>query len=125
VQLLVQRPIQSESTITVDAYKPSQQGDSPACSDALISSMAKVVEPDGDNTVQGPARDNDPNTDTQNQTDQDRENVENAQRDAENEAQKRAVDAQKRAVINMLINTTNTGKVLGELIQEGRSRGAV
>ena len=34
-------------------------------------------------------------------------------------------DAQKRAVINMLINTTNTGKVLGELIQEGRSRGAV
>lgn len=93
VQLKVTRPTRSESTIIVEAFKPADEGDSPACSDALIRSMERVVEPDGDNTVAGPDRDNDPNTDTEAEAEADRENV--AEATAQNDTEQSCTERLK------------------------------
>lgn len=68
IQLVVRRPISGQSVVTVNAYAPSPAGKTQVCSKELISAMAKVVEPDQDNTTQGPNRDSDPNTDTEQET---------------------------------------------------------
>ncbi len=67
IQLKVTRPIGNQSVVTVAGYKPTQSSMA-ICSEALIAAMDAAVEPDGDNTATGPARDQDPNTDTAEET---------------------------------------------------------
>lgn len=75
IQLVVRRPNQDQSTVSIDAMTGGgeDEGDSApdSCGDALVSAMSKIVEPDGDVTTQGPDRDSDPNTDSEQETQDD------------------------------------------------------
>jgi hypothetical protein len=83
IQLVVKR-VSGQSAVTVDAFIGGleDEGGTPSCSTSLVGAMSKVVEPDGDSTSQGPTRDDDPNTDSEEETQNDIDATADAAADA-------------------------------------------